>query len=325
MNAGADVHARSKQLKRVVLLCCPTWPGDPEGTVEIDQGGLTPLLFAALTGDAGVARLLLDAGANVNESAAAGTTAIAMAAMRGFTELVALLLERGAEPDAGGGGFTALHSAVLRGDGKMVDLLLAHRASVNVRLTKGTFLKRGSREFAFDKFLVGATPFLIAARLGDRALMRRLADAGADVSIRLEDGRTPLMVAVQGETSGAGARVRGTAAEPRVLEATKLLLSLGADVEASDRDGNRALHVLAKRRPGFVSVIQLLAQHGAVIEPANGKGETPLGLALAPPAPLKGQSTTVQTVQWRAEYDAWVENKGRTATVELLRTLGASR
>jgi hypothetical protein len=62
-----------------------------------------------------------------------------------------------------------------------------------------------------------------------------------------------------------------------------------------------------------------------VIEPANGKGETPLGLALAPPAPLKGQSTTVQTVQWRAEYDAWVENKGRTATVELLRTLGASR
>ena len=57
----------------------------------------------------------------------------------------------------------------------------------------------------------------------------------------------------------------------------------------------------------------------------NNKGETPLVLALAPPAPLKGQSTTVQTVQWRAEYDAWVENKGRTATVDLLRKLGATR
>jgi len=33
----------------------------------------------------------------------------------------------------------------------------------------------------------------------------------------------------------------------------------------------------------------------------------------------------VQTVQWRAEYDAWVENKGRTATVDLLRKLGATR
>ena len=325
ISAGAHVDARSKQLKRVVLLCCPTWPGDPEGTVEIDQGGLTPLLFAALTGDAGIARLLVDAGANVDETAAVGTTALAMAAVRGFTEFGTVLLERGANPDAGGGGFTALHAAVLRGDVKMVDVLLAHRASVNARLTKGTFLKRGSREYAFDKFLVGATPFLIAARLGDLALMRRLADAGADVSIRLEDGRTPLMIAVQGEASGAGGRVRGTAAEPRVLEATKLLLSLGSDVESADNRGNRAMHLLAKRRPGFDSVIQLLAQRGATLDPLNNKGQTPLVLALAPPAPLKGQSTTVQTVQWRAEYDAWVENKGRTATVDLLRKLGATR
>lgn len=325
IEAGGDVDARSKPLKRVVLLCCPTWAGDPEGTVEIDQGGLTPLLFAALTGDAGIARLLVDAGANVDETAAAGTTALAMAAIRGFTELVTVLLERGANPDAAGGGFAALHAAALRGNAKMVDALLAHRASVDARLTKGTFLKRGSREYAFDKFLVGATPFLIAARLGDVALMRRLADAGADVSMPLEDGRTPLMVAVQAETSGAGTRVRGTAAEPRVLEATKLLLSLGSDVEAADREGNRALHLLAKRRPGFNSVIQLLAEHGATLDPMNSKGETPLALALAPPAPLKGQSTTVQTVQWRAEYDAWVANKGRTATVDLLRNLGAPR
>ena len=324
INAGADLDARSKQLKRIVLLCCPTWPGDPEGTVAIDQGGLTPLLFAALTGDADIARLLIDGGANVDDAAAAGTTALAMAAMRGFSELVTLLVEKGANPDAAGGGFTALHAAVLRGDVKMVDVLLAHRASVNVRLTKGTFLKRGSREYAFDKFLVGATPFLIAARLGDLELMRRLSDAGADVSARLEDGRTPLMIAVQGEASGAVARVRGTAAEPRVLEATKLLLALGSDVEAADNGGNTALHLLAKRRPGFNSVIQLLAQNGAKLDPMNSKGETPLVLALAPPAPLKGQSTTVQTVQWRAEYDAWVDNKGRTATVDLLRKLGAT-
>jgi ankyrin repeat protein len=325
LDAGADVRARSKSLKRVVLLCCPAWSGDPEGTVEIDQGGLTPLLFAALTGDAVAARHLLDAGANVNETAASGTAALAIAAHRGFPELVALLLQRGADPDAGGGGFTALHSAVLRGDAQMVDFLLANRASVNVRLTKGTFLKRGSREFAFDKFLVGATPFLIAARLGDLALTRRLAAAGADMSLRLQDGRTPLMVALQGETSGAGSRVRGGAAEPRVLESAKLLLSLGAAVDAVDRDGNTAMHILARRRPGFPAVIQVLAEHSAMLEPVNAKGETPLALALAAPAPVKGQSTTVQTLQWRAEYDAWVQSKGRTPTVDLLRKLGAGR
>jgi ankyrin repeat protein len=114
-----------------------------------------------LTGDADIARLLIDGGANVDVTAAAGTTALAMAAMRGITALVGLLLEKGANPDAAGGGFTALHAAVLRGDVKMVDVLLAYRAAVNVRLTKGTFLKRGSREYACDKFLVGATPFLM--------------------------------------------------------------------------------------------------------------------------------------------------------------------
>jgi hypothetical protein len=133
------------------------------------------------------------------------------------------------------------------------------------------------------------------------------------------------MVAAQGETTGAGARVRGGAAEPRVLESVKLLLDLGADVNGVDRSGNTALHVLARRRPGFDSVIRLLGERGAALEATNASGETPLALALSPPPPLKGQSTTVQTIQWRAEYDAWAANKGRTATVVLLRTLGAVR
>jgi uncharacterized protein len=323
LEAGADVRARSKSSRRVVLLCCPTWPGDPEGTVEIDQGGLTPLLFAALNGDVASARLLLDAGADVNDTAAAGTTALVMAVHRGFAPLAALLLERGADPDAAAGGHTALHSAVLRGDRETVDMLLASGASLNVRLVTGTFLKRGSRDFAFDKFLVGATPFLIAARLGDLGLMRRLADAGADTSLRLADNRTPLMAAAQGETTGA--RVRGGATEPRLLEAVKLLLALGADVNAVDRVGNTALHLLVTRRPAFDAVIQLLADHGAALEIANRNGETPLALALAPPAPLRGQSTTVQTLQWRAGYADWVANNGRTSTTELLRRLGATR
>ena len=69
LDAGADVHARSKSSRRVVLLCCPTWAGDPAGTVELDQGGLTPLLFAALNGDAASATRLLAAGADINDTA----------------------------------------------------------------------------------------------------------------------------------------------------------------------------------------------------------------------------------------------------------------
>jgi ankyrin repeat protein len=323
LEAGADPHARSETSRRVVLLCCPTWAGDPEGTVEVEQGGLTPLLFAALNGDLASARRLLAAGAKVDDVAAAGTTALVVAVHRGFEAFAALMLEQGADPNAARAGYTALHSAVLRGDQAMVKTLLANRAALNPRLTKGTFLKRGSREFAFDKFLVGATPFLLAARLGNLPLMRLLAAAGADLSLRLEDGRTPLIVAAQGETTGA--RARGGAAEPRVLETVKLLIELGADVNARDRAGNTALHVLAARRPAFDTVVQLLADRGAALDMTNQKGESPLALALAPPAPIKGQSTTVQTVKWRADYAAWVENKGRTSTVDLLRKLGAKQ
>jgi ankyrin repeat protein len=322
--AGADVHARSKPESRVVLLCCPTWAGDPEGTVTLDQGGLTPLLFAALDGDVDSARKLLAAGADVDAVAAVGTSVLVMAVHRGYRELVTLLLEAGANPNAAGAGYTALHSAVLRGDADVVERLLDSGADLNPRLANGTFLKRGSREYAFDKFLVGATPFLLAARAGDLDVMRRLASAGANLSIPLEDGRTPLMVAAAAETDGIRARLEGPA-EPRVIEAVKLLLELGADVNAVDKAGNTVVHVIARGRPGFDNVLQLLADHGAALDVVNHDGETPLTLALAPPAPLRGQSTSVQTLTWREARAAWEASEGRTSTTDLLRKLGAQK
>lgn len=321
LKAGADVGARSKSSQRVVLLCCPAWAGDSEGTVALDEGGLTPLLFSTLDGDVASATRLLDAGADVNDVSAAGTSALVMAAYRGQSALVLLLLERGADANAAAAGYTALHCAVLRGDREMVKMLLDHGANVNPRLTNGSFLKRGSREFAFDKSLIGATPFMLAARLGNLTVMRTLVAASANVSMRLEDGRSPLIVAAQGETTGA--RVAG-AVEPRVLGSVKLLVELGADVNVADHAGNTAMHVAAGRKPGFDSVVQFLADQGARLDSTNQNGATPLALALAPPPPLKGQATFEQNLKWRADYDAWVKSKGRTSTVDLLRKLGAN-
>jgi len=96
-----------------------------------------------------------------------------------------LLLEAGANPNAAGAGYTALHSAVLRGDQDVVEMLLGSGADLNPRLANGTFLKRGSREYAFDKFLVGATPFLLAARAGDLAVMHP--DGYAEIKDRAKD------------------------------------------------------------------------------------------------------------------------------------------
>ena len=200
--AGADLHARTKSTRRHVLLCCQKSLGKTEGAVWIEQGGFTPLLFAARHGDAASAALLVDAGAPIDDTAAVGTTPLVIAAQHGLHDVAALLLEKGADPDAAGAGQAALHWAALRGDREMAEILLAHGADPDVRLTRGSFLKHDRGAFAFDKFLIGATPFVVAARRADVAIMRLLEAGGADTSLPLEDGRTAAMVAAGGRTTG---------------------------------------------------------------------------------------------------------------------------
>ena len=80
LDAGADIRARTKSSQRVVLLCCPTWAGDPEGTVTIDQGGLTPLLFTAVTGDIAIRQAPFGCGRRCGRHGRRGATALVMAA-----------------------------------------------------------------------------------------------------------------------------------------------------------------------------------------------------------------------------------------------------
>jgi ankyrin repeat protein len=105
----------------------------------------------------------------------------------------------------------------------------------------------------------GATPFLRAAQSGDVVLMKLLLEHGADPKIATVYNVTPLMVA-----SGIG-WVQGVTYEwspEQTLETVKMLLDLGADVNAQDRlDGRTALMGAAHK--GRNDVIELLVQHGA--------------------------------------------------------------
>jgi ankyrin repeat protein len=133
MAQGADVHARSEVWSQVMAV--PPH-GMPQYNRMIAHGGDTPLMFAARVGDLGSAKLLVAAGANVNDADAWGVSATVLAAHSGFGDLVELLLERGADPNAATPGFTALHAAIMRRHEPMVTALLSARPFVDTPLPK---------------------------------------------------------------------------------------------------------------------------------------------------------------------------------------------
>jgi ankyrin repeat protein len=274
---GVDIHARSEVWNEVMAVF-------PHGLLDynrpIPHGSDTALLFAARVGDLASAKLLVGAGANVNDEDAWGISATVLAAHSGFAELVAFLLDHGADPSAARAGFTALHEAVMRRDAKMVEALLTHGADANARLGTWTPMRRSSRDWNFSPELVGATPFWLAARFAEPTLMRLLVDYGADplfvhhASYHAGDPAEPRseqatavmaavgMVGGPGVEGGARAWVRPARAEPeaRVLETVTLALALGVDPNAANAAGRTALD--GARALKYQNVVALLTEHG---------------------------------------------------------------
>ncbi len=323
--AGADVRVRSRV--RPIATASSPRTGAAEGVSVIDEGGFTPLLFGARQGDLASARLLLAAGADVNDTAPAGTSALVVAAHSGHGTLAAWLLEQGADPNAAGAGYTALHAAVLRGDADLVSALLAHGADPDARLENGSPHARYGKFFALEMRLTGATPFFLAAKYARADIMRRLAAAGGDPLAGLAGGVTPLMAAAGMLTPGfvqAGNDRRGRAIDTAEMElalsqdpdrrglmnsgidAVRAAVELGADVNAASDDGDTALHLAAHH--GFNSVVRYLVGKAADLHVRNARGRTPLDRALGASGRVPARNPVTGT---------------DIGTADLLRQLGA--
>ena len=267
----ADIHARSEVWTQMMAV-------PPHGHAEynraIPHGGDTALLFAARAGDLPSATLLVAAGANVDDQDAWGVSATTLAAHSGYRELVELLLDKGANPNLARAGFSALHVAIMRRDERMASALLTHGADPNAQLRTWTPTRRSSQDFHFEPSLVGATPFWLAARFVEPGILRLLVKHGADPLFvhRAEyvagerfqhrvEATTALMAAVG---MGAGAAWVQPAAQERdalMLEAVKLIVELGVDVNATNVDGRTALD--AAKALKAEAVMNFLKEKGA--------------------------------------------------------------
>jgi uncharacterized protein len=275
----------------------PARAGGASGTGIIRQralptkdGGMTPLLFAVRDGNVAMTRLLLELGADINQTSGNHTSPLLIALLNGQVALATELVERGADPNLAddyrrGPLFAAIELRnfnhekypFLYDDGRdpldLIKTLLAKGANPNQRTE--TTPVHGLMQFDgswvnFD----GQTPFIRAALSGDIQVMRLLLAHGADPNLATTQGSTALMAASGINWIPAQTFTRS---EADYLEAVKLCLERGADVNATNSLKLAAIHGAANR--GWVPIIQTLADHGAILDRPDVGGRTPMVFA----------------------------------------------
>ena len=275
--AGKDVDELDRLVRQQIEEAEATNDSDVvvAGLVGRGGGGLTALVFAAREGDLESSKLLVAAGADVNQTTEYGWTPLLTATNNRHYKLAAWLIENGANVNlANKGGWTPLYLAtdnrnieggdfpVPKPDMDHLDLiriLLDHGADPNLRSKDNTLTRTiFTMQWFFE---AGATPFVRAAQSGDVELLKLLLAHGADPSIATDFDDTALSAA-----AGIG-WVEGVTYEHSMkenFEAVKMLLELGLDPNSANRDGRTPLMGAALK--GRNDVVQILVDHGAKLD-----------------------------------------------------------
>ena len=305
IDTHADVNAATRTGKAPAWILPNSIPGFGHGIGIIRgglpdrgfryliPGGMTPLLYAARDGRLESARMLVAAGANVNQLDPNGMTPLVMALTNNHMDMARFTIEHGANLNVSDWfGRTPLWAAVEtrnmdvenaepfengvdRGPVlEIIQMLLDKGADPNAR-TKETppirrQMLRATGSLSWVDF-TGQTPFVTAALSGDVTVMRLLLEYGADPYVPTGGGTTALMAAaginwVVDQTYDEGPKA--------LLEAVKLCWELGMDVNAVNSMGLTAVFGAVNR--GSDDILQFLVDKGAKLDVKDKEGRTPL-------------------------------------------------
>lgn len=306
---------------------------DPQA---VSRTGVTPLLAATYGGNVEAVKAVVEHGADVNnvpsgyrawtwtaehigskeqplaKTASLNDTALILASEKGYADIVAYLLEKGADPKkANVSGDTALSMAAQRGYANIVAMLLDKGVDPNEGQKEAPPWTAAAVIGVHDQ--VRNSPLSLAAQGGHTDAVKVLLEKGADPDVRGFAGKTALYWAVERGYNdvvnqllehGASPNVANTAGQTPLMEASKngnadvvrALVSHNADLNA--REGDEGL-------PGTLDV-------------SAGTGMTPLMLAVV------GNQFSVAKILLQAGADISLRNRGGNDALDLAEKGGNS-
>ena len=226
---------------------------------SVDQAakdGTSPLLMAAKNGCLKVMKVLVAAGAAVDQADENGATALAMAAGLGHLQVVRTLVEAGADKSIKfqgpwQGSLTALTIAQARGHREVVDFLVNTPLCLAVQNGRSEeVLTLVEAGASVDQARDdGATPLIMAVEMGDLSMLRTLVESGATVDQAASPG------------PGRGITPLITAAARGNADVVRMLVEAGASIDQMKDDGATALFAAAQH--GHLEVVRVLVEAGA--------------------------------------------------------------